>query len=246
MKINKEIVTLFAITLCFTSWGMSRKAQRKIRRSAERIMHDPRLSNSIHTEQMLIESLSEQETDQGQTQYPDDLSNIVDALNRKRTLSIVRQNAETLHKAHQLFYLVPGYKTLLKRILTSSDTAHAQGALYEVEVALDIEAQDDGETVIEFGRKISSTYHPISTEIDIVTKKTYEENQEEYETETWIECKNTTERAKKLAPLKTQLKRQSDHATAYGSDYKVYFKSTISPKLTNWLRKQRISYISQS
>ncbi len=241
MKIYCGALAIFAITLCISSLGMNKKDKRQMRRSAERILNDKRLSNSAHDEKTLIESLSEQEASQGQTLYPDDLSNIIDALTRKTTLSLVRQNKETLHKAHQLFFLIPGYKTLLQRIVTSTNTSHVQGALYELEVALAIDAQDDDETVIEFGKKIIDDYHQReSTEIDIVTIKSHEED----ETETWIECKNMAERTKHLKDLKTQLKRQKDLAAEHQSRYKVLFRSTISPQLTDWLNRQQIAFVA--
>lgn len=216
---------------------------RQIKKSAERILANDRISNTAKQQLKLVRSFSEQDLEDS-TMYPDELSLVIAALGSQNTFPALTKHEQILHVANQHFHDTPGFKELFKRIvraLPHADEAHIRGALYEVELALAIvNAPNSHEEIVEFGKKIiDSTNGQTKRIIDIVT------------TTRWIECKDRSVHAKKFSDLKSQLKSQKSYADKYNQEnpedlivYEVHFRNSINAKLASWLERQKIAFVS--
>ena len=239
MKNYSGLFAVITLALCCNSTAIHKnKSKKTMRRSAERVLNDKRCSSPSNEQTKLIDTFLKHDNVEDEVLYPDDLSLVIGALSIDNT-SILRAYEERLYKANELFYNVPGYINLLKRIASSDNEAHRRGALYELQLALDIEAQDDGEEVLEFGKIIFNDHNnQARTEIDLVTTKRA------------IECKNRSLQGKDLGKLKTQLITQKKcievlkHKDEKSIEYEVHFKLPVTAKFAQWLIHQQITFVA--
>lgn len=239
MKIYTGLMACLLLALTQHTNAMDKN----VRRTAERILSKDRISSTSKQQKKLIESFSEQDLHDAKT-FPDDFSLVIAALSDENNFPTLNKYEQLLHDANEQFHDVPGFKELFKRIVRASphaDDAHLRGAIYELEIALQIAREDDSdEEILEFGKKIIDPANNQTKRIvDIVT------------TDRWIEGKERSTIAKKLKDLKSQIKSQKLYADQYNKDheehpiiYQVHFKNPVNAKLADWLEKQQIAFVA--
>lgn len=234
---NKGILAVIIFGLCGNITAMN-KDKKSIRRSAERLLSGKRCSSPNKEQKKIIDTFLEYDDIEGEVLYPDDLSLVVDALNVGNSPQL-KASQEMLHRANLLFFKVPGYISLLKRIARSDNEAHRRGAFFEIQLALDILNRDSGEEVVEFGRKIFKDNTQV-TEVDLVTNRRA------------IECKSRSLESKDLSKLRTQLTTQKKciqalNGTVEDDDalaYEVHFKLSVNEKFAQWLKRNDIQFVA--
>lgn len=117
---------------------------------------------------------------------------------------------------------------------TSGNLGTARGALYELEVAVELEAK--GEKVLKFGERIGKKNHlnqEIFKEFDIIAENKL------------IECKNLnweTIPSKKMNDLQGLFQEQNLIAKHHNKTFEVYSKQPIPTNLKEWFNKKNIIF----